>query len=93
MNDGEEVWDDYNEYYIDPQDAVEPLNYDGVTHIDNCIYSEHHNGYLLEDGEIIAVKIDNDYGEYDYTYMGSGVELVEVDGEVYFLDDVRRWRA
>lgn len=24
--------------------------------------------------DIIAVRIDNDYGDYDYTYMGSGVE-------------------
>ena len=87
----EQTWDDYNEYYIDPGDAVEPLNYDGVTHRDNCIYSEYHDGYLLEDGDIITVNCDN--GDYDYTYLGSGVELVEIDSEIYFLDNVRRWRA
>ena len=93
MNDDDEVWDDYNECYISRDNAVEPINYDGTTHRDNCIYSEHHNGYLLEDGEIIAVKIDNGYGEYDYTYMGSGVELVEIGDSVYFLDSLRTYRA
>lgn len=89
----DQVWDDYNECYISRENAVEPINYDGVAHLDNCIYSEHHGGYLLEDGDIIAVRIDNGYGDYDYTYMGSGVELVEIDGEVYFLDSLRTYRA
>ena len=89
----EQTWDDYNERYIDPENAVEPINYDGVTDIYNCIYSEHHGGYLLDDGDIIAVNCDNGYGDYDYTYLGSGVELIEIDGEVYFLHNVRRWRA
>ena len=89
----EQTWDDYNECYIDPENAVEPINYEGTTHIDSCIYSEYHSGYLLEDGDIIAVNCDNGYGDYDYTYLGSGVELIEINGEAYFLDNVRRWRA
>lgn len=89
----DETWDNYNECYIDPENAVEPLNYDGVTHIDNCIYSQYHDGFLLDDGDIIAVNCDNGYDDYDYTYMGSGVELIEIDGKIYFLDNVRRYRA
>ena len=89
----EQIWDEYNECYIDPENAVEPINYDGTAHIDNCIYSEYHGGYLLEDGDIITVNCDNDYGDYDYTYMGSGVELIEINDKIYFLDNVRRYRA
>ncbi|WP_086288921.1 hypothetical protein [Campylobacter devanensis] len=93
MTGDDEVWDDYNECYISRDNAVEPINYDGTTHMDYCIYSEYHNGYLLDDGDLIAVNTVDECYNYDYTYVGSGVELVEIDDKVYFLGSVRRYRA
>ena len=91
--DDDEVWDDYNECYISRENAVEPINYDGTAHIDNCVYSEYHDGYLLDDGDLIGVNTVDEYDEYDYTYMGSGVELVDIGNSVYFLDSLRTYRA
>lgn len=93
MTDGDEVWDDYNDCYINRENAVEPINYDGTAHIDNCIFSEFHDGYLLDDGDLITVNTVNECYDYDYTYMGSGVKLVEIDDKVYFLDSLRTYRA
>ena len=93
MTDGEEVFDDYNECYISRDNAVEPINYDGTAHIDNCVYSEYHGDYLLDDGDLIAVNTVGECYDYDYTYMGSGVQLVEIDDKVYFLDSLRTYRA
>lgn len=92
ITEDEEIWDNYNGEYINPDDAVEPLNYDGYVHRDSCIYSEYHDGYLVED-DIICVRTPGGYDDYDYTYHGSGVELIEINDEVYFLDNVRRYRA
>lgn len=93
MTNEDEVWDDYNECYISRDNAVEPINYDGTAHMDNCIYSEYHEGYLLDDGDLIAVNTVDECYDYDYTYVGSGVQLVEIGDKVYFLDSVRRYRA
>lgn len=93
VDDDDEVWDDYNECYISRDNAVEPINYDGTAHMDNCIYSEYHEGYLLDDGDLIAVNTVDECYDYDYTYMGSGVQLVEIGDSVYFLDSLRTYRA
>lgn len=87
------VWDDYNGEYIDREDAVEPLNYDGAAHRDNCVYSDYHDAYLLDDGELIAVRTPSAYCDYDYTYIGSNAQLVEINDEVYFLESLRTYRA
>lgn len=92
-NEDGQIWDDYNEEYIDRDEAVEPINFSGVTHIDSCCYSDYHDGYILENGDIICVRTPNGYTDYDYTYVGSGVELIEINDEVYFLDNVCRYRA
>lgn len=93
IEDGDMIWDDYNGEYISRDDAIEPLNYDGVAHMDNCCYSDYHDAHLLDDGELIAVRTPGGYCDYDYTYIGSGVELIEINDEVYFLDNVCRYRA
>ncbi len=93
-NEDGEVWDDYNGEYISQDDAItDPLNYNGIVHRDSCIYSEYHGDYLLDDGEIIAVRTPGGYTDYDYTYYGSGVQLVEIDAETCFLDNLRTYRA
>lgn len=93
INGDNKVWDDYNEEYIDPDDSVEPINYEGVTHRDSCIYSAYHAGYILDSRDAIAVRTPNGYWDYDYTYVGSGVELVEIGDETYFLDSLRIYEA
>ncbi|ARR04440.1 hypothetical protein CVIC12175_1338 [Campylobacter vicugnae] len=92
-DDDDRVWDDYNEERIDRDYAVEPINYGGVTHMDSCIYSDYHQAYILDDSDAIAVHTPGRYVEYDYTYRGSGVELVEINDEVYFLDSLSTYRA
>lgn len=91
--DDNKVWDDYNGEPIDRNDAVEPMNYNGVTHRDNCVYSEYHDDYILDDGDVICVRTSGEYDGYDYTYVGSGVELVEINDETYFLDNLSTYRA
>ncbi|MDL0105217.1 hypothetical protein [Campylobacter vicugnae] len=88
-----EVWDDYNGEYISQDDAIEPLNYSGLTHRNNCVYSDYHGDYLLDDGDIICVRTPGGYDDYDYTFVGSGVELVEINDETYFLESLSRYRA
>ncbi|WP_086254425.1 hypothetical protein [Campylobacter vicugnae] len=92
-DDDDKVWDDYNGERIDREDVVEPLNFNGITHRDNCIYSEYHDALLLDDGDLITVRVVGGHWDCDYTYNGSGVELVEVGDEFYFLDDLKRFKA
>ena len=92
-NEDGEVWDDYNGGYISQDDAVEPFNYSGVTHKDSCVYSDYHEDYLLDGDDLIYVRTPGRYHNYDYTFEGSGVELVEINDEIYFLESLNRYRA
>lgn len=87
------VWDDYNGEYISQDDAIEPFNYSGVTHRDNCVYSDYHEDYLLDDGDLIYVRTPGEYVDYDYTFIGSGVKLIEINDETYFLESLNSYRA
>lgn len=82
-------YDEYDEVRIDADAAVEVTlgDWTGVTHEDNTVWSSYHEGYILLEN---AVWVE---GDGDYTYSGSGVEIVEFDGIRYFLDGLETYCA
>ena len=85
----ETEYDEYAEVWIDVDDAVEVTlgDWTGVTHGDNAVWSSYHDGYILLEN---AVWVE---GDGDYTYSGSGVEIVEFNGVGYFLDNLETYCA
>lgn len=82
-------YDEYARVWIDAYDAVEVTlgDWTGVTHEDNVVWSSYHDGYILLEN---AVRVE---GDDDYTYSGSGVEIVEFEGIRYFLDRLETYCA
>ncbi|CUU77580.1 hypothetical protein [Campylobacter hyointestinalis] len=83
------VYDEYDEVMIDADEAVtvEFGDWTGETHEANAIWSDYHEGYILREN---AVWVD---GDEDCTYVGSEVEIVEIDGTSYFLKNLNVFNA
>ena len=77
------IFDNFTGELIPYDDAVYVSlgDWTGNTASENAVWSEYHNGYILERNSYAMIVGD----EVDYTYRGSGETLVDINGEAYLV--------
>lgn len=85
------VYDDLTGELIEEEDAVYVSlgSWTGTTKSWNTVWSEYHSGYILERDAYEMIVGD----DVDYTYDGSGVSLVDINGQAYLVSGLDIYHA